>query len=169
MRLGERSAVPLLLPLVLCVVLLVSLAGCGGSQSGGGGQEKAQGGKPAGEAAKKEPLPRKMTFGIVRAFKDDKRRLSLLPTVNAQGKKPVGFKVRKNAKITLEGEKAGPDAIEEGMQAQVSYVIKKEVNRAVGLQLFEPDEPSREDEKKEQPSGGSEKKEQPSGEGEKSG
>ncbi len=167
MRLGERLAVPLLLPLVLCVVLLASLAGCGGSQSGGG-QEKAQGGKPAGEAAKKEPLPRKMTFGIVRAFKDDRRRLSLRPTVNAQGKKPVGFKVRKNAKITLEGEKAGPDAVEEGMQAQVTYVVKKGVNRAVGLQLFEPDEP-REDEKKEQPSGESEKKEQPSGEGEKSG
>lgn len=141
MRLRERPAASLLLPLVLCAVLLVSLSGCGGGQSEGG-QEKEQGGQPAGDAAKKEPPSRKMAFGIVRAFKDDKRRLSLRPTVNDQGKKPVGFKVRKNAQITLGGKKAGPDVIEEGLQAQISYVVKNEVNRAVVVHLFEPEEKS---------------------------
>ena len=117
MRLRESSAVSLLLPLVLSVMLVGFLAGCGAGsgQSEGGGQEKKQ----EGEAAKKEPVPRKMAFGTVRAFKDDKRRLSLRPTVNAQGKKPLGFKVRKNAQITFAGKKAEQGDIKEGQQAQI--------------------------------------------------
>ena len=167
MRLRENSALSLLLPLILSVVLLGFLAACGGGQSEGGGQGNKQEGKAAGEAAgkvaneaaKKEPLQRKMAFGTVRAFKDDKRRLSLRPTVNAQGKKPLGFKVRKNAQFTLGGEKAEMEAIKEGQQAQISYVIKNEVNRAVVVNLFEPEEkPSRGGEKETgQPSDGGEK------------
>lgn len=159
MRFRESQAVSLLLPLVLSVVLVGSLAGCGGGQSEGGGQERNPEGKPAGEAAKKEPLPRKMAFGTVRAFKDDKRRLSLRPTVNAQGEKPLGFKVRKNARVSFAGKEADAGDIKEGQQAQVSYVVKNEVNRAVVVNLFEPEEkPSKGGEKKtEQPSGGDEK------------
>ena len=158
MRRKQGSVVFVLLPLILTVLLV----GCGGGsdQSGGGGQEKKQEGKAAGKVTKKEQVQRKTAFGIVRAFKDDKRRLSLRPTVNAQGKKPIGFKVRKNAQITLVGKKADLGDIKEDQQAQISYVVKNEVNRAVVVHLFEPSE---------KPAGGDEKKGKPSEGGEKSG
>jgi hypothetical protein len=182
MRLRECKVVFLLLPLVLSVVLVGFLAGCGaGSGQSEGGQKKKQEGEPegktegkaagntegkaaakaGGEAARKEPLPEKMAFGTVRAFKDDKRRLSLSPTVNAQGKKPLGFKVRKNAQITFAGKEAELGEIKEGQQAQISYVVKNDVNRAIVVNLFEPEDKS---------SGGGEKEaEQPSGGDEKAG
>lgn len=177
MRLRMSPAVSLFLPLVLFVGLVGFLAGCGaGSGQSDGGQEKKQesksAGKAGGEAARKEPLPRKMAFGTVRAFKDDKRRLSLRPTVNAQGKKPIGFKVRKNAQITFAGKKAEQGEIKEGQQAQISYVVKEDVNRAVVVNLFEPEDKSSGGGEKEteQPSGGGEKEtEQPSGGDEKAG
>jgi hypothetical protein len=166
MRRKQGSVVFVLLPLILTVLLV----GCGGGsseQSGGGGQEKKQEGRAAGKAAKKEPLERKMAFGIVRAFKDDKRRLSLRPTANAQGKKPLGFKVRKNAQITLGGKKAELGDIKEDQQAQISYVVKNEVNRAVVVRLFKPeDKPSGDDGKKGNPPKGEDKsKESPEGGG----
>jgi hypothetical protein len=167
MCLRRNSVVSLLVPLVLFVLLVGSLAGCsGGNQSGGGGQEKKQGGK----VTKKEQVQKKVAFGIVRAFKDDKRRLSLRPTVNAQGKKPIGFKVRKNAQITLSGKKADLGDIKAEQQAQISYVVKNEVNRAVVVRLFKPaDKPAGDDGKKGNPPKGDDKsKESPEG-GEKSG
>jgi hypothetical protein len=167
MCLRRNSVVSLLVPLVLFVLLVGSLAGCsGGDQSGGGGQGKKQGGK----VTKKEQVQKKVAFGIVRAFKDDKRRLSLRPTVNAQGKKPIGFKVRKNAQITLSGKKADLGDIKAEQQAQISYVVKNEVNRAVVVRLFKPaDKPAGDDGKKGNPPKGDDKsKESPEG-GEKSG
>lgn len=154
MRLKETSALSLLLPILTSLLLVGSLAGCGGGdQSGGDGQE--QGEKAAGEVAKKESLQRKVAIGTVRAFKEDKRRLSLRPAANAQSKKPIGFKIRKNAQITLGGQKAEPQDIKEDQQAQITYVLKNDVNRAVVVHLFEPDgQPSGKDEKKGQPSEG---------------
>jgi hypothetical protein len=167
MYLKRNSVVSLLVPLVLFVLIVGSLAGCsGGDQSGSGGQKKKQGGK----VTKKEQVQKKVAFGIVRAFKDDKRRLSLRPTVNAQGKKPIGFKVRKNAQITLSGKKADLGDIKADQQAQISYVVKNEVNRAVVVRLFKPAEkPAGDDGKKGNPPKGDDKsKEAPQG-GEKSG
>jgi hypothetical protein len=149
-RLRETSAVSFVLPLVLLLVVL--LAGCsGGDQSGdqsGRGQQDKQGGK----AAKKERLSKKVAIGTVRGYKDDKRRLSLRPAAEDQGDKPLGFKVRKNAQITLDGEQAELGDIEEGQQAQVRYVVVNKVNRAIILQLFSK-QPSGEDKKKKEPSG----------------
>jgi hypothetical protein len=164
-RLKETLAVSLILPLVLSLLLAGFLAGCGGSsdQSGGGGQQKEQG----GEAAKKEPLPRKIAIGTVRAYKDDKRRLSLRPAAKAQGNKPLGFKVRKKAQVTLDGEQAELGDIEEGQQAQIRYVVVNDISRAIIVQLFSK-QPAGEDKKKQQPSGEGEKK-QPSGDAEKTG
>ena len=104
------------------------------------------------ELAKKEKLSRKIAIGTVRAYKDDKRRLSLRPASEAQGKKPLGFKVRKNAQVTLDGDQAELGDIEEGQQAQIRYVVKNDVNRAIIVQLFSK-QPSGEDKKKKEPSG----------------
>ena len=172
MRRRQSSALSLLLPLVLSVLLLVSLAGCGGGsdQQQGGGQGKKQQGKAAGKVTKKGQVQTKMAFGIVRAFKDDKSRLTLRPRVNAQGKKPLLFKVRDNAQITLGGKKAEPGDIKEGQQAQVSYVFRNEFNRAVIVHLFEANEkPAGGAEKKVNPPEGDEKPKEPSGGGEKTG
>jgi hypothetical protein len=140
-RLRETSAVSKIIPLVLSLLLVGLLAGCGGSddQSGGGQQEGNSGGK----AAKQEKLSRKVAIGTVRAYKDDRRRLSLRPAA-AQGDKPLGFKVRKKAHVTLDGEQAELGDIEEGQQAQIRYVVENEVNRAIIVQLFSK-QPSGED------------------------
>jgi hypothetical protein len=160
-RLRETSAVSTILPLVLSLLLVGLLAGCGGSDQSGGGQQE-------GKAAKKEKLSRKVAIGTVRAYKDDRRRLSLRPASEAQGDKPLGFKVRKNAQVTLDGEQAELGDIEEGQQAQIRYVVKNDVNRAIIVQLFSK-QPSGEDEKEKKPSGEDEKEKKPSGEDEKTG
>jgi hypothetical protein len=171
-RLRETSAVSLIFPLALSLVLAGLLAGCGGSgssqdQSSGGGQQQKQEDKAGGKAAKKEPLSRKIAIGTVRAYKDDRRRLSLRPASKAQGEKPLGFKVRKKAQVTLDGEQAELKDIEEGQQAQIRYLVKNDINRAIIVQLFSK-QPAGEDEKKKKPSGENQKK-QPSKDAEKTG
>jgi hypothetical protein len=158
-RLRETSAVALIFPLVLSFMLAGLLAGCGGSSGGqsGGGQQH---GKAGGEAAKKKPLPSKIAVGTVRAYKDDKRRLSLRPAAKAQGQKPLGFKVRKKAQVTLDGKQAELKDIQEGQQAQIRYVVKNEINRAIIVQLFSK-QPSGQDKKKKQPPGEDGKKQPP--------
>lgn len=153
MRFRETSAVSMILPLVLLLLLVGLLAGCGGSDQSGGSQQEGEAG---GESAKKEKLSRKVAIGTVRAYKDDRRRLSLRPASEAQGDKPLGFKVRKNAQVTLDGEQAELGDIEEGQQAQIRYVVKNDVNRAIIVQLFSK-QPSGEDKKEKKPSGEDEK------------
>jgi hypothetical protein len=143
----------MILPLVLSLLLVGLLAGCGGGDQSGGSQKEGEAG---GESAKKEKLSRKVAIGTVRAYKDDRRRLSLRPASEAQGDKPLGFKVRKNAQVTLDGEQAELGDIEEGQQAQIRYVVKNDVNRAIIVQLFSK-QPSGEDKKEKKPSGEDEK------------
>ena len=138
MRLRESSAISLLLPLVLCVLLAGLLAGCGGgssNQSGNGGGNQAH--KKGGAAAKKQAPQKKIAIGTVKGFHEDRRRISLRPAADAQSKKPLAFKIRKNAKITLGGKAAELSDVKEGQQAQIEYVVKNEVNRAVTVHLFE--------------------------------
>ena len=176
MRLRETSVVSVLLPLVLSLLLVGLLAGCGGGDQSGGGQQE---GNSGGRAAKKEKLSRKVAIGTVRSYKDDRRRLSLRPALESQGDGPLAFKVRKKAQVTLDGEQAELGDIEEGQQAQVRYVVVNEVNRAIIVQLFGK-QPSGGDKKEKKPSGekkkpsGEDKKpsgedKKPSGEGEKAG
>lgn len=146
MRLAKTPS--LLVPLAF-LLLLGLLAGCDQS---GDSREQEQAEKAAGKAAekaagKKEPLQRKTAIGTVRAFQDDRGRLSLRPVSDTMGKKPLGFKVRRNARVTLGGKRAKLGDIEEGQQAQISYVVENGVNRAFVVHLFD-EQPSREKEEK---------------------
>ena len=153
MRLRETSAVSLILPLLLSILLAGLLAGCGSGNQSGGGQQEKQGGK----AAKQKRLSGKIAIGTVRAYKDDRRRLSLRPAARKQDDKPLGFKVRKHAQVTLDGEKAELGDIQEGQQAQVRYIVKNEVNRATIVQLFSRQSSSKDENEKQQPSKDAEK------------
>ena len=153
MRLRETSAAARIPALVLSLLLVGLLAGCGGSDQSGGSQQE---GKAGGEAVKKEKLSKKVAIGTVRAYKADRRRLSLRPASEVQGDKPLGFKVRKNAQVTLAGEQAELGDIEEGQQAQIQYVVENDVNRAIIVQLFSK-QPSGEDRKEKKPSDENEK------------
>ena len=156
-----RETLALILPLVLSLLLAGFLAGCGGdegsgNQSGGG---QGQGAKAGG--AKQKRLSGKIAIGTVRAYKDDKRRLSLRPAAKAQGEKPIGFKVRKRAQVTLDGKEAELGDIVSGQQAQIRYVVQNDINRATIVQLFSR-QPSAKDKKQpsnedKQSSGGVEK------------
>jgi hypothetical protein len=152
-RLRETSAVSLILPLTLSLLLAGLLAGCGSGDQSGGGQQEKQG----GEAAKQKRLSGKIAIGRVRAYKDDRRRLSLRPAARKQDDKPLGFKVRKHAQVTLDGEKAALGDIQEGQQAQVRYIVKNEVNRATIVQLFSRQSSSKDENEKKQPSKDAEK------------
>jgi hypothetical protein len=157
-RFRETSAMSVMLPLVLLLLLAGLLAGCGGGDESGGGQQG--GNKDGGGSLKKAKLSKKISIGTVRAYKDDRRRLSLRPASEDQGDKPLGFKVRKKAQVTVDGKKAELGDIEEGQQAQVRYVVENGVNRAIIVQLFSRQQ-SGEDKKRpgkdknqDQPSGG---------------
>ena len=138
MRFRETSAMSVMLPLVLSLLLAGLLAGCGGGDESGGGQQG--GDKGGGGSLKKEKLSKKIAIGTVRAYKDDRRRLSLRPAAEDQGDKPLGFKVRK--------------------KAQVRYVVENGVNRAIIVQLFSKQQSGEdkkrpgEDKNQDQPSGG---------------
>ena len=130
MRPGENAVRSLLALLVLSALLAGLIAGCGGGdQSGTGGEKKQQAGKAAkreGGGVKAEESNTKIALGTIRAVKEDKRRISLKPTVEAQGDGSLAFRVADNADI------AG------GQQAQVEFVGgEKGAGRALSVQLFQ--------------------------------
>jgi hypothetical protein len=157
-RSRETSAISVMLPLVLVLLLAGLLAGCGGGDQSGGGQQG--GNEGGGESLEQERLSKKVAIGTVRAYKDDRRRLSLRPASEEQGDKPLGFKVRKKAQVTVDGKQGELGDIEEGQQAQVRYVVENGVNRAIIVQLFSRQQPGGdkkqpgEDNNQDQPSGG---------------
>ena len=123
-------------PVLLFLIVLILLAGCGGGdQSGNGGQgDGSPGGtkKQGGEAAKKGVPATKIALGTVRRVnvEGEMRRLVLKPSANEQSKKAIPFRITKHATITLDDEKAELADIKEGQQAQISYIFKNEYNRA---------------------------------------
>ena len=125
-----RFIVPLL------ALLAALLAGCGGGEQSGGSQEGGQG-QDQQQEPKKEAQETKIAVGNVVAVQPDRRRMVVQPSQQAEGTEKVPINVRKTAEITLGGEKAEMGDIAEGQQAQATYVVKNDVNRAVSVQLFE--------------------------------
>ncbi len=142
------------LSLAALILLAGLLAGCGG----GGGQagnegNGSQGGDSGGqdqqgtEAAKKTGgVERKTALGTIIKVDGEGKRIVLKPSGDEQGDKRLVFTVRKNAKITLDGEKAEVADIQEGQQAQIDYIVaargeaEVERNRARAIQLFKDGE-----------------------------
>ena len=125
----SRLAVPVL------ALLVAFLAGCGGEQSGGsqsGGSQDGDQQEPA-----KEAQETKIAVGNVVSVKPDKRRMVVQPSKQVEGPDKIPLNVRKTAEITLGGEKVEMGDVTEGQQAQATYVVKNDVNRAVSVQLFE--------------------------------
>ena len=136
--------------MAMTVLIVGLLAGCGGgdqsgsgSQQGGGkgakqGQnapEKQNGGASKQKAGNKPA--KKILFGTVTFVNSKTEGFSVKPTVKAQGKKPVAFRLAQQTRITLAGKEAKLDDMEKGQQAQVEYVVRNDRNRARVVRLFE--------------------------------
>lgn len=126
-----RFIVPLL------ALLAALLAGCGGGEQPEGSQNGGQGQDQQQQESKKEAQETKIAVGNVVAVQPDRRRMVVQPSQQAEGTEKVPINVRKTAEITLGGEKAEMGDVAEGQQAQATYVVKNDVNRAVSVQLFE--------------------------------
>lgn len=130
---------------IVLVLLLGFLAGCGGDQSGsgesqgggeqGGEQAGGQGGEQGGEGADEGPAQAKVALGSIESVQPDKRKLVLKPSFEAQGGDQITFNVRKNAEVQVNDQDAELSELHSGQQAQVEYVTRKDVNRAVAVQV----------------------------------
>jgi hypothetical protein len=127
---------------IVLVLLLGFLAGCGGDQSGsgesqGGDQQGGgeQGTKQGGGAADEGPTQAKVSLGTIESVQPDKRKLVLKPSFEAQGGDQITFNVRKNAEIQVKDQPAELSELQSGQQAQVEYVTKNDLNRAVSVQV----------------------------------
>ena len=97
-----------------------------------------------GEAAKKEgtgatkkvALRPKMALGTVVRVKPEKRKMVIRPTTAEEDPKPIVFKVGRLATITLNNEEAEVADIKEGQQAQITYVVRNEINLARKVTLI---------------------------------
>jgi hypothetical protein len=123
------------------------LVGCGGGgQSANGSQDGESGGtkQQGGEAAKKEgnqavkkARPRaRIALGTIRSVNPESRELTLEPSAPAQGKGPIPFKIAKNATVTLDDKETELAQAGEGQQAQITYIVKNEVNVARQVALI---------------------------------
>jgi hypothetical protein len=126
---------------IVLVLLLGFLAGCGGDQSGSGEsqgcgeQAGGQGGEQGGEAADEGPSQAKVALGSIESVQPDKRKVVLKPSFEAQGGDQITFNVRKNAEIRVNNQEAELSDIKSGQQAQIEYVTKNDVNRAVSVEI----------------------------------
>lgn len=109
-RSGELSLFLKLFIMVTVTILFVGAAvGCGGGEQE---QESAT--------------------GVVKSFEQEDRRLRLKP----QGEDALVFKYNpENIEVTLGGEEAKPEDIEEGQRATVSYVVKDDRQLARSIEL----------------------------------
>jgi hypothetical protein len=140
-RTKTSPAVPILIVLVL---LLGSLAGCGGGgeQSGDGGaqggddqQGEQQGGGEQQAGEDQGRSPEKVALGTIESVEPERREVVLKPSYEAQGGDQITFKVRKNAVVQVNDQDAELSDIQPGQSAEIDYVTKNDVNRAVSVEI----------------------------------
>jgi hypothetical protein len=125
--------------LVALVLLVGFLAGCGGGdQSGSGSQNGGPDGakKLSGEDAQRGAGGAKIALGTVRAVDSEAGIIILRPSSEVQGEKPLRFKLNENTTLTLDNKQAEMADIEQGQQAQITYVVKHERNLARQVALI---------------------------------
>ena len=135
----RRPSVTLFLTAIILLAGL--LAGCGGGgQSGNGGSQGGESGgakEQGGEAAKQLAPKGKIALGTVTRVRPEGRKMVLKPTTGEQqGAEPMTFKIAKEATVTLDEEEAEVADIKEGQQAQITYVVKDELNLAREVTLI---------------------------------
>jgi hypothetical protein len=141
MHLRGPSAVLICIAYLLLAGLLAGCAG-GGEQSGNGGSqggEEQQGEAAQGEGNQAGAPETKIALGRVISVKPDRRKIILRPSTEQQGDRLV-FKVVDDAQITLDDQQAEMADAQEGQQAQITYVVVNEQNRARVVALISGDE-----------------------------
>ena len=125
---------------IASILLAALLAGCagGGDQSGNGGSE-GQGEAAQEEGTQANAPVSKIALGRVISVKPDRRKIILRPSTEQQGDRLV-FKVVDDAQITLDDQQAEMADVQEGQQAQITYVVFNEQNRARAVALISADE-----------------------------
>ncbi len=141
----RRPSTTLLLVAVLLLAAL--LAGCGGGeQSGNGSQEGESGGtkEQGGAVAKKEvtgaakqgALRPKIALGTVTRVRPERRKMIIRATTAEGDLERMPFKVGRQATITLDDQAAEVADIQDGQQAQITYVVRGEINLARKVTLI---------------------------------
>jgi hypothetical protein len=141
MHLRRPSAALFFIAFILLAGLLAGCAG-GGEQSGNGGSqggEDQQGEAAQGEGNQADAPESKIALGRVISVKLDRRKIILRPSTEQQGDRLV-FKVVDDAQITLDDQQAEMADVQEGQQAQITYVVVNEQNRARVVGLISGDE-----------------------------
>jgi hypothetical protein len=136
------------LRIALLLVLALFLSGCGGGGSGGGSEEGGgSGGQQEEQQAGGEETTgsegeeangggQKIALGQIASVNAEAGRFAIEPSTEDQGEEPITFKLTQGGTVTLEGEEVELSAMEEGQQAQVEYVVLKDLNRARKVELF---------------------------------
>jgi hypothetical protein len=128
------------------ILLAGLLAGCagGGEQSGNGGsqggeEQQGEAGQGEGEGNQAGAPETKIALGRVVSVKPDRRKIILRPSTEQQGDRLV-FKVVDDAQITLDNQQAEMADVQDGQQAQITYVVVNEQNRARVVALISGEE-----------------------------
>jgi hypothetical protein len=136
--------------LALLILTMGLAAGCGGGDQSGnqsgdesgngsqnGGSDGAQ--KQGGEGAP-QGVPRpKVALGTVVKIDTEKSRITLRPSTEEQGERPIPFKVKPKATITLNDQAAELADAKKGQQAQITYIVRNERNLAREVSLISGD------------------------------
>lgn len=144
-----RTRAPAAMPcLILVLFLLGSLAACGGGgQSGDGGSQGGEqqgeqggdqqdGGQPQGGQAGGGGRPQqKIALGTIESVDPESREVVLAPDFEAQGGDQITFKLRKNAVVRVNDQEAELSEVQQGQSAQVEYVTRDDVNRALAVEI----------------------------------
>jgi hypothetical protein len=136
------SATPFLGTLVLLLVLLAACGG-GGDQSSGNGESQGgeqgdgeqQDGQQGGEADGERASQEKVSLGTIESVEPESRRVVLKPAFAAQGGDQITFRVTNNAVVQVNDQEAELSDIQPGQDAEVDYITKNDVNRAVAVEI----------------------------------